>query len=59
LWLGEQGYKGEGPAPALPDDVRCEAARRYIAAYEQLTGQTFEPDTREPLGRIRHNLGLS
>jgi phosphoribosylaminoimidazole-succinocarboxamide synthase len=59
LWLGEQGYNGEGPPPALPDDVRCEAARRYIAAYEQLTGQTFEPDTREPLGRIRHNLGLS
>ena len=32
LWLGEQGYKGEGPIPEIPDEVRCEAARRYIEA---------------------------
>jgi phosphoribosylaminoimidazole-succinocarboxamide synthase len=58
LWLGEQGYKGDGPPPALPDDVRCEAARRYVEIYEQLTGLRFEPNTEEPLRRIRANLGL-
>ena len=59
LWLGEQGYDGEGPPPTLPNEVRCEAARRYIEAYEQITGQSFEPDTEEPLARIRRNLQLA
>jgi phosphoribosylaminoimidazole-succinocarboxamide synthase len=58
LWLGEQGYKGDGTPPALPDDVRCEAARRYIEAHEQVSGRSFEPDTQEPIARIRRNLSL-
>jgi phosphoribosylaminoimidazole-succinocarboxamide synthase len=57
-WLVEQGYRGEGAVPAIPEDVRCEAARRYIEAYEQVTGRAFEPDTEAPLPRIRRNLGL-
>jgi phosphoribosylaminoimidazole-succinocarboxamide synthase len=58
-WLvSERGYKGEGPPPQLPDDVRCEAARRYIEAFEQLSGRPFVPDTSEPVARIRRNLGL-
>jgi len=59
LWLGEQGYKGDGPPPTLPDDVRVEAAKRYIAAYEQVSGLAFEPDTDEPIARIQRNLGLA
>jgi len=58
VWLGEQGYKGEGPPPKLPDDVRCEAARRYAAAVEQITGRPFEPDLDDPIPRIRRHLGL-
>ena len=58
-WLvSERGYKGDGPPPVLPDDVRVEAARRYIEAFEQLSGRPFVPDTTEPLARIRRNLGL-
>ena len=57
-WLGDQGYKGEGPIPDIPNEVRCEAARRYIEAYEQLTARAFEPDTEDPLTRIRRNLGV-
>jgi phosphoribosylaminoimidazole-succinocarboxamide synthase len=57
-WLQEQGYRGEGPPPALPVDVRCEAARRYVEAYEQVSGRAFEPDTEPPATRIRRNLGL-
>ena len=52
----EKGYKGEGTPPSLPDDVRIEAARRYIAAYELVTGQTFEPNTEEPVARVERNL---
>jgi phosphoribosylaminoimidazole-succinocarboxamide synthase len=56
-WYLAQGYKGDGPAPAMPDDVRIGAAERYIAAYEQITGKPFAPDTQPPLARIARNLG--
>jgi phosphoribosylaminoimidazole-succinocarboxamide synthase len=57
-WLYERGYRGDGPVPALPDDVRLEAARRYIEAFEQVTGRSFVPDAEDPVPRIRRNLGL-
>jgi phosphoribosylaminoimidazole-succinocarboxamide synthase len=50
------GYRGEGAPPPIPDDVRVEAARRYIAAYELVTGRSFEPDLEPPVERIRRNL---
>ncbi len=57
-WLADQGYRGDGEPPALPDEVRCEAARRYIEAYERITGTSFLPDVDPPLPRIRRNLGI-
>jgi phosphoribosylaminoimidazole-succinocarboxamide synthase len=57
-WLVEQGWRGDGAPPALPDEVRCEAARRYIEAYERIAAAAFVPDLDEPVGRIRRNLGL-
>jgi phosphoribosylaminoimidazole-succinocarboxamide synthase len=53
------GYTGEGTPPPIPDDVRVEAAHRYIVAYELVTGCAFAPDTEDPLPRIRRNLGLT
>ncbi len=58
LWLGEQGYKGEGTPPELPIEVRVTAAERYIAAFEQVSGQPFEADFEAPAPRIRRNLGI-
>ncbi len=58
LWLGEQGYRGDGAPPEIPAEVRCEAARRYIEAFEQVTGRAFEPDLEAPLARLRRNLGV-
>jgi phosphoribosylaminoimidazole-succinocarboxamide synthase len=52
------GYRGDGPPPDLPDDVRIGAARRYIEAYEQITNEPFVPDVQEPVARIARNLGL-
>jgi phosphoribosylaminoimidazole-succinocarboxamide synthase len=40
-WLAEQGFVGDGPVPTLTEEVRLEAARRYIQAYESITGATF------------------
>jgi phosphoribosylaminoimidazole-succinocarboxamide synthase len=57
-WLAERGYRGDGEPPQLPDEVRCEAAGRYIEAYERITAHPFKPDTQPPLERIRRNLGL-
>jgi phosphoribosylaminoimidazole-succinocarboxamide synthase len=56
--LAAQGYKGDGPPPKLTDEVRSEAARRYIQVCELITGRPFVPNTEEPLGRIRRNLKL-
>jgi phosphoribosylaminoimidazole-succinocarboxamide synthase len=57
-WLVEQGYRGEGAPPALTDEVRCEAARRYIEAFERVTGSAFVPDVSPPEERIRARLGI-
>jgi phosphoribosylaminoimidazole-succinocarboxamide synthase len=52
-WLANEAkWSGDGPPPVMPDEVRLEAARRYIASYELVTGKTFVPDTREPIARI-------
>ena len=55
-WLIEKGWRGDGPMPRIPDDVRCEAARRYIEAFERISGAPFEPSTEEPEARIRRHL---
>jgi phosphoribosylaminoimidazole-succinocarboxamide synthase len=52
-WLsGEAKWTGDGAPPVMPDEVRVEAARRYIASYELVTGTPFEADTRAPVARI-------
>ncbi len=60
-WMAEtHGYRGDGPPPALPDDIRVEASKRYIEIYELMTGKVFEPDTHpDPASRIAANLGLA
>jgi phosphoribosylaminoimidazole-succinocarboxamide synthase len=59
-WLANEAkWSGAGPAPAMPDDVRVEAAKRYIASYELVTGSTFQPDARAPLDRIARELGAT
>jgi phosphoribosylaminoimidazole-succinocarboxamide synthase len=55
-WLNDQGYKGDGPIPEIPDEVRVEAARRYIEACETIRGSAFEPNTEPPGARLVRNL---
>ncbi len=38
-WLVAQGWNKEPPAPALPPDVIEATSKRYIMAYEKLTGR--------------------
>ena len=58
-WLAAEGYLGEGPIPAIPDEVKMEAARRYIEACDQIRGAAFEPNQEAPVARMRSNMGLS
>ena len=53
------GYRGDGEVPPLPPEVRVGAAKRYVEAFERITGETFVPDTDPPLPRIAKNLGLT
>ncbi len=57
-WLAAQGFKGDGPIPPIPDDVRVEASRRYVEAYETITGEPFVPVSGDPHARMRKNLGI-
>jgi phosphoribosylaminoimidazole-succinocarboxamide synthase len=42
--------------PEAPPEMVQELTRRYIAIYEQLTGQKFSVDAVPPLERMQHNL---
>jgi phosphoribosylaminoimidazole-succinocarboxamide synthase len=55
-WLAGQGFIGEGDIPVIPDDIKIEAARKYITAYEMITGQQFKSKTWKIQERIRQNL---
>ena len=57
-WLAAQGYKGDGPPPIMPPEIRIEAARRYAEAYEAITGEPFLPNPDDPTARIRKNLAI-
>lgn len=56
-WLVAQGFRGDGPVPVLTDEVRVEAARRYIQAYEIITGLPFIPIEGSIQERVRLALG--
>jgi phosphoribosylaminoimidazole-succinocarboxamide synthase len=58
-WLVSNGFKGDGPIPSLPDEVRVEATSRYLESVERITGEAFKPHLgADPAARIRRNLGL-
>lgn len=54
-WLAAEGFRGDGDIPSIPDDVRVETARRYIEAYELITGQTFTAISGDVTERITQN----
>jgi phosphoribosylaminoimidazole-succinocarboxamide synthase len=56
-WLiKEHGFSGHGKPPPLSDEVRVMLARKYIEAFERLTGQTFVSDVGSVEERIKRNL---
>ncbi len=55
-WLAARGFRGDGEVPPIPDDVRVETARRYIEAYELITGREFVAEVGPVEERIKKNL---
>ncbi|MBI5152829.1 phosphoribosylaminoimidazolesuccinocarboxamide synthase [Candidatus Peregrinibacteria bacterium] len=55
-WLAERGFRGEGEIPTIPDDIKAETARRYIEAFELITGQKFDAEVGPVLARLEKNL---
>ncbi len=55
-WLADKGFRGDGEIPVIPDEIRAETARRYIEAFELITGETFEAQVGQVLPRLEQNL---
>jgi phosphoribosylaminoimidazole-succinocarboxamide synthase len=55
-WLADKGFVGEGEVPEIPDDIRAETGRRYIEAYELITGEQFVAEVGDAGERIAKNL---
>jgi phosphoribosylaminoimidazole-succinocarboxamide synthase len=53
-WLMEEkNFMGQGENPEIPDEVRLEVSNRYIQAFEQITGETFIPESLSPEEEIK------
>ncbi len=44
-WLSDRGFRGDGTPPALTDEVKVEATRRYLSAYDMVVGEPFQGQT--------------
>ncbi len=51
-WLADQNFKGDGEIPPIPDEIRIEAAKRYLEAYERVVGRPLNLDLSPPIPRI-------
>lgn len=40
-WLRSQGFTGDGAVPKIPDEVFEETKKRYVEAFERITGRKF------------------
>ncbi len=46
-WLGNLGFKGDGPAPPIPDEIKKQASEEYIQLYKKLTGKDLKVPKKE------------
>jgi phosphoribosylaminoimidazole-succinocarboxamide synthase len=58
-WLiNARGYMGEGPPPAIPDDVRLDLAETYAGLHDRLLGQPFDVPDGDPRDTLYAALGV-
>ncbi|MBT4384269.1 phosphoribosylaminoimidazolesuccinocarboxamide synthase [Candidatus Peregrinibacteria bacterium] len=57
IWLAEeQGYRGEGVVPEVPEEMLVKTAEKYMQAFELITGQPFVAEVGDTHARIEKNL---
>lgn len=57
LWYKERGYIGDGTPPKMPKSLQAQVSKRYIDAYEMITGEKFEiPRNKSIEKRIQRNV---
>jgi phosphoribosylaminoimidazole-succinocarboxamide synthase len=55
-WVAARCDPYRDPIPEIPRELILQTARRYIEAFETITGRLFEPAPGPPLARIRDSL---
>ncbi len=56
-WLiNERNFMGDGEIPDIPEEIKVEVAKRYIQAYEEITGKEFSATNDPIVERIKKNL---
>jgi len=53
LWLKQQGFKGDGPLPEIPQALIDQMSALYITLFERITGQKLMESDVPPMERIR------
>jgi phosphoribosylaminoimidazole-succinocarboxamide synthase len=51
-WFAKRGFRGDGPAPVIPDELRIATASRYIALAEEITQRPFEATPQTAKDRV-------
>ena len=55
-WVAARCDPYRDPIPAIPRELILQTSRRYIEAFETITGERFEAPAGNVLERIRSNL---
>lgn len=55
-WVAARCDPYRDPIPEIPRELILQTSRRYVEAYETITGERFQPPTGPLLERIRANL---
>jgi len=58
-YLAKKDFIGSGEIPNIPNEIKIEAAKRYIQAYEMITGKEFEAEVGDVSKRINVNLNIA
>jgi phosphoribosylaminoimidazole-succinocarboxamide synthase len=57
-WFVERGFRGDGEAPSIPDEIRVATATRYIALAEEITRRPFEATPQTARERVSSLLAV-
>lgn len=58
LWYAKRDYRGDGPAPLMPNYYRQKVSQRYQQLYERITEKRFRPERGNIEKRIKTNLSF-